>query len=87
MAPLNPSTGTRKNDRVHPLTAALLAVPLLVALAATGSLSYAASSVHRVVAAVRAATTTRQTFTVLRLTSGHDQYPVSYTHLTLPTKA
>ena len=78
VASRTPPSGTRKSDLLHPLTAALLAVPLLVALAATGSLSYAASSVHRVVAAVRAATTTRQTFTVLRLTSGHDQYQPGY---------
>jgi hypothetical protein len=78
VAPLNQSSGPRKNDRLHPLTAALLALPLLVALAATGSLSYAASSVHRAVAAVRTAATTKQTFAVLRLTSGHDQYQPGY---------
>jgi hypothetical protein len=78
VAPKNQPSGARKNDLLHPLTAALLAVPLLVALAATGGLSYAASSVHGAVAAVRAAATTKQTFTVLRLTSGHDQYQPGY---------
>ena len=78
MASPNQSSGSRKNDRLHPLTAVLLAVPLLVALAATGGLSYAATSVHRAVAVVRSATTTKQSVTMLRLTAGHDQYQPGY---------
>jgi hypothetical protein len=71
-------SGAPKNDRPRPLTVVLLVVPLLVALAATGGLSYAASSVQRATRIVGAAQAPKQAITVLHLTSGHDQYQPGY---------
>jgi hypothetical protein len=71
-------SGAAKNDRLHPLTVVLLAVPLLVALAATGGLSYAASSVQHAARILGAAQTQKHAITVLHLTSGHDQYQPGY---------
>ena len=71
-------SGAPKKDRLHPLTVVLLAVPLLVGLAATGGLSYAASSVQHAAGIVAAAQAPKQAMTVLHLTSGHDQYQPGY---------
>lgn len=77
MAGQNPSDAPKKK-RLRPLTTALVTVPLLVGLAATGSLSYAASSVHRAVDHVGAGATAKHPTAVLHLTAGHDQYQPGY---------
>ena len=63
---------------VRAAAAVLVTAPLLIALASTGGLSYAASSVDRVARSVSGATTAKHRVVVLHLTAGSDQYEPGY---------
>jgi len=63
---------------VRGAAAALVTAPLLVALATTGGLSYAASTVNHVARSVSGATTAKHHVVLLHLTAGSDQYEPGY---------
>jgi hypothetical protein len=63
---------------VRAAAAVLVTAPLLIALASTGGLSYAASSVDHVARSVSAATTAKHRVVLLHLTAGSDQYEPGY---------
>ena len=58
--------------------AALVTAPLLIALATTGGLSYAASTVDRAARSVSGATSAKHRVVLLHLTAGSDQYEPGY---------
>ena len=63
---------------VRGAAAALVTAPLLIALATTGGLSYAASTVNHVARSVSGATTAKHQVVLLHLTAGSDQYEPGY---------
>ena len=63
---------------VRGAAAALVTLPLLIALATTGGLSYAASTVNHVARSVSGATTAKHQVVLLHLTAGSDQYEPGY---------
>jgi hypothetical protein len=63
---------------VRVAAATLVTAPLLIGLASTGGLSYAASTVNHTVRSVSGATTAKHRVVVLHLTAGSDQYEPGY---------